>query len=91
MNYSYLLFLSLIVAISCTKNKSDSPQPAQTGTYFPPTNTIDWATTTPESLGWTVAQIQPLYDYLQTTNSRAFIVLKDGKIVLERYFGSFTR
>lgn len=87
MKHPYLLLFSLVMLVSCTKNKADSPKPGQTEAYFPPTNPTEWATTTPESLGWTVAQIQPLYDYLQTTNSRAFIVLKDGKIVLEKYFG----
>jgi len=87
MKYPYLLLLSLLVAFACSKNESNLPDPAQTGAYFPPANPGEWATSTPESLGWTVAQIQPLYDYLQTTNSRAFIVLKDGKIVLEKYFG----
>ncbi len=87
MNYSRLLLLFLLVAGACTQNSPTTTDPQPTGAYFPPANTTDWATTTPESLGWTVAQIQPLYDYLQSTNSRAFLVLKDGKIVLEKYFG----
>ncbi len=87
MNYSYLLLLSLLFAFACSKNESSLPEPGQTGAYFPPANPGEWATTTPESLGWTVSQIQPLYDYLEASNSRAFIVLKDGKIVLEKYFG----
>jgi CubicO group peptidase (beta-lactamase class C family) len=87
MNHSYLLLISLIFAVSCTKNNANTPEPVSSGSYFPPTKTTEWATTTPESLGWTTSQIQPLYDYLQSTNSRAFIVLKDGKIVLEKYFG----
>ena len=87
MKHPYLLLIGIILAVSCTKNNTNTPEPERTGAYFPPANPTDWATTKPESLGWTVAQIQPLYDYLQTTNTRAFIVLKDGKIVLEKYFG----
>lgn len=58
--------------------------------YFPPING-PWETTDPNSLGWCTDEIQPLYQYLESTNSKGFIVLKDGKIVLEKYFGNFTQ
>ena len=32
-----------------------------------------------------------LYDYLDETNSKAFILLKNGKIVFEKYFGTFSQ
>jgi CubicO group peptidase (beta-lactamase class C family) len=32
-----------------------------------------------------------LYTFLETSNTKGFIVLKDGKIVLEKYFGTFTK
>ncbi len=59
--------------------------------YFPPLNSSDWDTISPESLGWCTDQIDNLYDYLDNANTKAFIVLKDGKIVLEKYFDSFTQ
>jgi CubicO group peptidase (beta-lactamase class C family) len=46
---------------------------------------------TPSSLGWCVQNIDTLYSFLQAKNSKAFLVLKDGRIVLEKYFGTFTR
>ena len=60
------------------------------GQYFPP-NAGTWETTTPASLGWCSANIDSLYNYLNQTNTKAFIILKDGKIVLEKYFGNFTQ
>lgn len=57
--------------------------------YFPP-NTGNWDTLSPSALNWCPDKIQNLYDYLDETNSKAFIVLKDGKIVLEKYFDTFT-
>jgi CubicO group peptidase (beta-lactamase class C family) len=48
-----------------------------------------WETTSPQSLGWKTDKIPAFYDYLEQTNSKAFIVLKDGKIVMEKYFGTF--
>lgn len=60
--------------------------------YFPPlSQTAFWDTVSPASLGWCTDQIQPLYDFLQQQNSKGFVVLKDGKIVLEKYFGTFTK
>lgn len=44
-----------------------------------------------ESLGWCRDKTAPLFDYLETQNSKAFIVLKDGKIVIEKYFDKFTK
>lgn len=59
-------------------------------TYFPPLLGTTWSTTDPATLGWCQDSITKMYDWLEETDSKAFIVLKDGKIVLEKYFGTFT-
>lgn len=60
--------------------------------YFPPvSNAANWETVSPDSLGWCVQNIDSLYGFLEQQNSKAFIVLKDGKIALEKYFGTFTK
>lgn len=59
--------------------------------YFPPVTGNDWETTSPEELGWCSEYIPELYDSLKKNNTKAFIVLKDGKIVLEKYFGTFNQ
>lgn len=59
--------------------------------YFPPSSGNAWESITPASLGWNEANIPDLYNYLETNNSKAFIVLKGGKIVMEKYFGTFTQ
>lgn len=58
--------------------------------YFPPTVGNSWETTSLEELGWCEDQLPPLFDFLEASNSKGFIVLKDGKIVIEQYFGTFT-
>lgn len=58
--------------------------------YFPPVTGSEWASVTPASLGWNLAKIDSLYSFLDASNTKAFIVLKDGKIVLEKYYDSFT-
>ena len=60
------------------------------GLYFPPSTGTTWDTINPADLGWCQARIDTLYSFLQAKNTDAFIVLKEGKIVLEQYFGTFT-
>lgn len=59
--------------------------------YFPPLIGNEWESTSPAALGWCEAEIPALYDFLDDTNTKAFLVLKDGKIVLEKYFDAFTQ
>ncbi|WP_223274558.1 serine hydrolase [Salibacter halophilus] len=54
-------------------------------TYFPPANSNEWETTDPSSLNWCQNEIDSLYAFLNINNTKAFILLKDGKIVLEHY------
>jgi CubicO group peptidase (beta-lactamase class C family) len=53
--------------------------------YFPPNNGT-WETLDPSELNWCQERIDSLYQYLETNQSKAFVLLKDGKIVLESYF-----
>ncbi|MFT3885423.1 MAG: serine hydrolase [Flavobacteriales bacterium] len=64
---------------------------AQEPLYFPPLSGTNWATTDPATLGWCPDRIDSLYDLLETRHTKAFLLLKDGRIVLERYFGTFTQ
>ncbi len=84
-----LLFL-IFGLISCNQKDDNMPEPVeeQPTIYFPPTTSESWATTSPVSLGWNTAELDGLYDFLQTNNTRAFIILKDGKIVVEQYWGN---
>ncbi len=61
--------------------------PESADLYFPPVNSDSWENLTPASQGWDEAALNELYNYLEEQNSRAFIVLKDGKIVVEKYWG----
>lgn len=60
------------------------------GLYFPPTIGNTWDTIAPIDLGYCQSRIDSLYQFLENQNTKAFILLKDGKIVLEKYFGTHT-
>lgn len=59
--------------------------------YFPPTVGSTWETMAPSELGWCQDSVAALIDYLDGQDSKAFIVLKDGKMVIEHYYGTFTQ
>lgn len=87
MKLNYLLLISLLsVFISCSSDESSTPSTTEEAMYFPPITGTTWETKTPESLGWNTANIQPLYDYLNLKHTKGFIVLHNGKIVIEQYF-----
>jgi CubicO group peptidase (beta-lactamase class C family) len=58
--------------------------------YFPPLTGSTWDTIAPQTLDYCQPKIDSLYNFLEVNNSKAFILLKDGKIVLEKYFGTHT-
>ncbi|UPT66193.1 MAG: serine hydrolase [Sphingobacteriales bacterium JAD_PAG50586_3] len=64
---------------------------AQTNLYYPPAGNTVWDTISPNSLGWCQERIDTLLNYLQLKNTKSFIILKDGKIALEKYYGTFTK
>lgn len=81
-NLKYFASFFLVLCSLVTKAQS---------LYFPPLTGDAWETLSPSSLGWCDDRIDSLYDVLEEHNTKAFIVLKDGKIVLEKYFGTFVQ
>ena len=77
----YIIYIALLFLSINTKAQA---------LYFPPTAGNTWDTISPSSLGWCQDKIDTLIDYLGQRNTKAFILLKDGKIVIEQYYGTFT-
>lgn len=63
---------------------------AQQSPYFPPISGNNWSTVSTSDLGWTQDSLQSLQQYLEDQNTKAFIILVDGKIAVEWYFDNFT-
>jgi len=80
MNRFAILFLLLLAGC---KKSDDNPD----ALYFPPVGSQSWETMTPASLGWNTSALNDLYYFLDTHNTRAFIILVNGKIAVERYGG----
>lgn len=85
--YSLLL---IMLCISCSTDQSSTTTPASSTTYFPPTSGSSWETQSITNLNWKQEAVQPLLDYLALKNSKSFIILINGRIVLENYFNGHT-
>jgi CubicO group peptidase (beta-lactamase class C family) len=88
MSKSILLLFTGLLCINCsTDNTEPTPAPTPTETlYFPPLSGNTWETTSIESLGWKQSAVQLLLDYLELKHSKGFIILVNGRIVMENYF-----
>ena len=81
--------LIIVCFISCGENNNPTPAPVQS-MYFPPVTGNVWETQTITDLKWNQNAVQPLLDYLELKNSKSFIILVNGRIVLENYFNNHT-
>ncbi len=59
--------------------------------YFPPLAGNTWDSILPSNLNYCQDRIDSLYNYLAAKNTKSFILLKNGKRVLEKYFGTYTK
>lgn len=55
--------------------------------YFPPLSGDTWETVSPAELGWCADRVEDLLQFVAENNSKSFLILKDGRIVVERYYG----
>jgi CubicO group peptidase (beta-lactamase class C family) len=82
----FICALLIIGMVSCSSDSSAiEDEPTLENTYFPPMNSSTWETISMSELGWNESQLQPLLDYLEEKHSKGFIILHDGKIVVECY------
>lgn len=87
---TYLLLILLSIT-SCNKNDGEI-QPTPTDyMYFPSNTDSAWETKSLSSLGWNQNAVQPLKDFLIQKNTKSFMILVNGRIVMEEYFDGHTK
>ena len=96
-----LLIVAVFSIIGCNSNDDTItnkekplegfPLPVIEEMYFPTIGSNSWETKTIQSLNWNQNAVQPLVDYLALKNSKSFIVLVNGRIVLENYFNGHSQ
>ena len=87
---SILLTFAFLLMQGCSKDTQVIPDQEASSMYFPPVNSSTWKTISSTDLGWNTSAEQALQDFLEEKNTEAFMVLKDGRIAIEWYFGDFT-
>lgn len=97
MNVTNLLtaFMLCLLAGGCSGGSDESTAPAEVPSssesmYFPPSDSDTWETKSLSSLGWHQDKVQDLLNYLDTKHSRSFMILQNGRIVMENYFSGHT-
>ena len=86
MKNIYFLSFILLFNISCSSDSPSNPV-VEDQMYFPPNDgSTIWENKSITNLGWNQSAVQPLLDYLQLKNSKSFIILVNGRIVMENYF-----
>lgn len=82
---SILVFLFLSFTGFNKVNNSLLPA-GDTTMYFPPDSGNEWETIPISELGWNQSAIQPLKDFLEKKHTKSFMILVNGRIVMEEYF-----
>ncbi|MEO9482988.1 MAG: serine hydrolase [Ekhidna sp.] len=86
MRYLIAVFIPILL-IGCGSSAEPLPEEKEPTVYFPPTNSDAWETIDIASLGWDASVVPTLDDFVETTNTRALLILKSGRIVYEKYDG----
>lgn len=86
MNKIVYPLLLVLLCVSCSSESPDPPPSPIETLYFPLQTSDIWETKSIADLGWKQTAVQPLLDYLALKNSKGFIILVNGRIVLENYF-----
>jgi len=92
-----LFFILTIILLGCSSSEAEiqSPDPIVENPttdpmYFPPLTGTTWETKSTSDLNWNQSAVQPLLDYLESKHSKSFMILVNGKIVMENYFNGHT-
>lgn len=86
----FFLVLLLSMCIGCDKEDDSTTPVVDTTMYFPSNIDANWDTTSMASLGWNQNQVPALKDYLLQKNTKSFMILVNGRIVMEEYFDGHT-
>ena len=85
MKLFYAITFCLLGLSGCSQDESTNKATTES-MYFPPLSGSTWESKSVSSLGWNQSAVQPLKDYLNEKHSKSFIILVNGRIVMEEYF-----
>ena len=77
----------IIIAVLLFNSCEDYCHNDEKSHYYPPIGSDEWETITPDELGWNVEKLDETIQWVGDHNTVAFIVLHQGKKVVEEYWG----
>ena len=86
MTKTILSFLTILFLAGCSSDPTEQTPIETQSMYFPPSTGNTWETKSISDLKWNQNAVQPLLDYLELKNSKSFMILVNGRIVMENYF-----
>ncbi len=90
MKFLKILFVLILPILGCNKDDDETQPDTEESMYFP-SNTDDvWETKSISSLGWNESAVQPLKEFLSQKHTKSFMILVNGRIVMEEYFDGHT-
>lgn len=84
MKAQIVLLSTFFLLASCSNDDTNSTS----NNYFPPINNSNWETLTLIEAGFNQNNIPDLLQFLEQKNTKGFIILKNGKLVMEHYFNN---
>jgi CubicO group peptidase (beta-lactamase class C family) len=87
MNKTIFFLIVISVFLSCSTSNEPTPTPILEQMYFPPNDgSTTWETKSIADAGLKQSGVQPLLDFLNLKHTKGFIILINGRIVMENYF-----
>lgn len=90
MKIKTILFFGLLSLLSCSKNDDPKPGDPDSPMYFPANSGTEWETIAAAKLGWNGNAIADLKAFLIEKNTKSFMILVNGRIVMEEYLNGHT-
>ena len=86
-NFREIFILGYLIFLIASCAEAQKPSPNTSNLYFPPSESSIWDKQPIAELGWDGVKFAEFLAWLPTQDTRAFIILKDGRIVVEEYWG----
>ncbi len=86
MKNTSLILMALLFLAGCSKHNDPEPSNPDPSMYFPENASNTWETTPMAQLNWNTGAIAALKTFLAQKNTKSFMILVNGRIVMEEYF-----
>jgi len=90
MKFLKFLLILILPILGCNKNDDETQPGTEDSMYFPSNTDNLWETKSISDLGWNESAVQPLKEFLRQKHTKSFMILVNGRIVMEEYFNGHT-